>query len=51
MFVDEHTPAAQVIYTRMVFDTVSAALLAAHGTDAGPEDILHAARSVVLELT
>jgi AcrR family transcriptional regulator len=44
-------PMAERLRARMAFDTVSAALFAAQGTDAGPDDVLAAARAATLALT
>jgi AcrR family transcriptional regulator len=41
----------QRLRARMAFDTVSAALFAAQGTDAGTEDVLAAARTATVALT
>ena len=50
-FVDSETAADEQIRIRMVFDTVSAALLSAHGTNADSTAILTAARRATLMLT
>jgi AcrR family transcriptional regulator len=39
------------LYTRLVFDTVNATLMAARGTDASDDDIVTVARRAVLALT
>jgi hypothetical protein len=41
----------QRLRARMAFDTVSAALFAAQGTDAGTDDVLAAARTATIALT
>ena len=50
-FVDDDTPGEEKVYVRMVFDTASAALLSAYGTDAGPDAVLRAARRATAMLT
>ena len=51
VFIEPDASAGERTYVRMVFDTVSAALLAAHGTDATPADVLAAARRAIIALT
>lgn len=42
--------AEERLLTRMAFDAVSAALLSAQGTDAGPNEVLTAARRATVAL-
>jgi AcrR family transcriptional regulator len=49
--IDALTSDGDRLYTRMAFDTVSAALLAAKGTDATHADVLTAARRATIALT
>lgn len=51
LLVDDNATAEDRLFTRMAFDTVSAALLAAQGTDAGPGDVIAAARRATIALT
>ncbi|MGJ6968980.1 TetR/AcrR family transcriptional regulator [Streptosporangium sp. G11] len=51
LFADDGTTTEDRLLIRMAFDTVSAALLAAQGTDAGPDDVIAAARRATLALT
>jgi AcrR family transcriptional regulator len=55
LLADEAAGPQERLLIRMAFDTVSAALLAAQGTDAGPDDIIaaarHAARALADSLT
>lgn len=50
LLVDEDAAAEDRLLTRMAFDTVSAALLSAQGTDAGPNDVISAARHATVAL-
>lgn len=47
---DEGATPKERLLTRMAFDTVSAALLAAQGTGAGPDDVIGAARRATVAL-
>jgi AcrR family transcriptional regulator len=49
--VPDESPLEQRIRARMAFDTVSAALFAALGTDATTDDVLAAARTATIALT
>jgi AcrR family transcriptional regulator len=51
LLVDEDATGQDRLYLRMVFDTVSAALLAAQGTQATPADVIAAARRAIIALT
>jgi len=51
LFVDPETPDTEQLLVRMVFDTVSAALLSAHGTAASADAVLAAAREASIALT
>lgn len=51
LLCDDDTTALDRLLTRMAFDTVSAALLAAQRTDAGPDVVLAAARQASIALT
>jgi AcrR family transcriptional regulator len=51
MLVDKDAPAADRLYVRMIFDTTSAALLAAQGTSSTPDDVIAAARRAIIALT
>ena len=51
LLVDDRATTQDRLYVRMAFDTVSAALLAAQGTSAGPGDVIAAARRAALALT
>jgi hypothetical protein len=51
LLVDDNATAEDRLYTRMVFDTVGAALLSAQGTDADPSDVIAAARRATIALT
>jgi AcrR family transcriptional regulator len=49
--VDKNASAMDRLFARMVFDTVSAALIAAQGTDISPTDVLAAARRASVALS
>ncbi|MFZ7087625.1 TetR/AcrR family transcriptional regulator [Curtobacterium sp. RRHDQ10] len=49
--VPEESPVEQRLRARMAFDTVSAALFAAQGTDASTDDVLAAAKDATIALT
>jgi AcrR family transcriptional regulator len=49
--VDKNASAPDRLFARMVFDTVSAALIAAQGTDTSPADVLAAARRATVALS
>jgi AcrR family transcriptional regulator len=51
LLVDDNATVEDRLYTRMVFDTVSASLLAARGTGAGPSEVIAAARRACIALT
>lgn len=51
LFVDNNATEADRLHVRMVFDTVGAALLAAQGTQASPQDVIAAARQAIIALT
>jgi AcrR family transcriptional regulator len=51
LFVDPTADMAEQLRVRMAFDTISAALLAAQSTAAGPDDVISAARAATLALT
>jgi AcrR family transcriptional regulator len=51
LFVSKDATPEDRLYTRMVFDTISAALLAAQGTQASPDDVIAAARRAIIALT
>jgi len=50
LFVGPDTPVEEQLVVRMTFDTVSAALLSAHGTAAEAADVLGAARRATIAL-
>ncbi|MDQ3645868.1 MAG: TetR/AcrR family transcriptional regulator [Actinomycetota bacterium] len=50
LLVDEDATAEERLLTRMAFDTVSAALLSAQGTDTGPDDVISAAQRATVAL-
>jgi AcrR family transcriptional regulator len=51
LLVEDDATELDRLCTRMVFDTVSAALLAARGTAASPADVIAAARRATIALT
>lgn len=51
LLVRDDATAEERLLTRMAFDTVSAALLSAQGTDAGPDGVIAAARRATIALT
>ena len=51
LLVDEDATAEERLFARMAFDTVGAALLAAQGTEADPDDVISAARRATIALT
>lgn len=51
LFATPGTTAADRLYLRMVFDTVSAALIAAQRTDTTPEEVITAARQATTALS
>jgi AcrR family transcriptional regulator len=51
LLVDDDATEQDRLYARMVFDTISAAMIAARGTAATPADVLAAARRATIALT
>ena len=51
LFVDAHTTPQDQLLVRMTFDTLGAAILAAQGAAAGPDEIMVAARRACIALS
>lgn len=51
LLLDAEASQADRLFVRMAFDTVSAALIAAQGISAGPEDVIATARRATVALT
>ena len=50
LLVEGDATAEERLLTRMAFDTISAALLSAQGTDIGPDDVIEAAKRATVAL-
>ncbi|MET0134176.1 MAG: TetR/AcrR family transcriptional regulator, partial [Kibdelosporangium sp.] len=51
LFAGDDATTEYRLFVRMAFDTVSSALLAARGTEAGPDEVIAAARRATIALT